>query len=123
MEVREMTLNEYQKNAMETCSPTSNNFSYMMLNLVGKVGELSSKVAKSIKHGEASIETCIDNDNIKHESDLFYRNDEEAFYRSLMNKAGDILCQLAGLCTVMGWDLDDVARMNLEKLASRKGKQ
>ena len=35
-------------------------------------------------------------------------------------EAGDILWQLSGLCTVMGWSLDDVARHNLEKLAARK---
>lgn len=35
-------------------------------------------------------------------------------------EAGDILWQLAGLCNVMGWKLDDVAQRNLEKLASRK---
>lgn len=43
-----MTLEKYQKQAMKTCLPTCNNFSYMMLNLVGEVGELASKVAKAI---------------------------------------------------------------------------
>lgn len=37
-----------------------------------------------------------------------------------MAEAGDILWQLAGLCKVMGWRLEDVAKANLEKLASRK---
>ena len=27
---------------------------------------------------------------------------------------------MSGLCTVMGWKLEDVARYNLEKLAARK---
>ena len=35
-------------------------------------------------------------------------------------EAGDVLWQLAGLCSVMGWDLNEVARMNLDKLASRQ---
>ena len=35
-----MELNEYQKQAMTTCTESSRNFSYMMLNLVGEVGEL-----------------------------------------------------------------------------------
>ena len=38
----------------------------------------------------------------------------------LKKEAGDILWQLSGLCHVMGWDLEDVARQNLQKLASRK---
>ena len=37
-----------------------------------------------------------------------------------MLEAGDILCELAGLCSVMGWDLEKIAQMNLDKLASRK---
>ena len=41
-----MTLNEYQQRAMSTCTQSSNNFNYMMLNLVGEVGELASKIAK-----------------------------------------------------------------------------
>jgi hypothetical protein len=36
-----------------------------------------------------------------------------------MHEAGDILWQLSGLCSVMGWSLEDVAKMNLEKLAKR----
>lgn len=31
-----------------------------------------------------------------------------------------MLWQLAGLCHVMGWDLEDVAVQNLEKFAARK---
>ena len=34
-----MELNEYQEQAMTTCTESSQNFSYMMLNLVGEVGE------------------------------------------------------------------------------------
>ena len=33
---------------------------------------------------------------------------------------GDVLWQLSGLCSVMGWSLDDIAQMNLDKLAARK---
>ena len=46
---KELTLNEYQEKAMTTCLPTSKNFSYMFLNLVGEVGEFASKVAKHIR--------------------------------------------------------------------------
>ena len=41
-----MTLNEYQQQAMTTCLPESENFSYMMLNLAAEVGELAGKVGK-----------------------------------------------------------------------------
>ena len=102
---------------MSTCMPSSENFSYMMLNLVGEVGELASKVAKQIRKGNLSI----DGSTLKvppgansHEVNTF---DVEAF-----KEAGDILWQVAGLCSVMGWDLDDVAQGNLDKLASRKSR-
>ena len=49
MKVNIMTLNEYQESAMTTCMPSSENFSYMFLNLVGEVGEFASKVAKAIE--------------------------------------------------------------------------
>ena len=111
-----MELNVYQKRAMETCMPTCKNISYMLLNLVGEVGEFSSKIAKGIRKGEMTIkknELHLDFNHIERE--CFGRLDE-----SLMAEAGDILWQLSGLCTVMGWDLEKVAEYNLKKLAERK---
>lgn len=111
-----MELNVYQKQAMETCMPTCENISYMLLNLVGEVGEFSSKIAKCIRKGEMMITEnalCLDSKQFTKES--LDRLDE-----SLMAEAGDIFWELSGLCTVMGWDLEDVAEYNLKKLAERK---
>ena len=111
-----MELNVYQKKAMETCMPTCENISYMLLNLVGEVGEFSSKIAKGIRKGEMMItgnELCIDYKQ-------FTTENFERLNESLMAEAGDILWQLSGLCTVMGWDLEKVAEYNLKKLAERK---
>ena len=107
-----MTLNDYQKKAMSTCMPSCENFSYMMLNLVGEVGEFSSKVAKAIRKGYISIEydELIPTNKIAN----------EALLEELKAEAGDILWQLSGLCEIMGWKLEDVAQGNLDKLASRK---
>lgn len=108
-----MELNDYQKRAMTTCMPSSENFSYMFLNLVGEVGEFASKVAKHIRKGNAYISGS---------SDLYFNDFPELTEqeKELMKEAGDILWQLSGLCTVMGWPLEDVAQMNLDKLAARK---
>lgn len=111
-----MELNVYQKKAMETCMPTCENISYMLLNLVGEVGEFSSKIAKGIRKGGLIInknKLYLDFDHIERER---YIGMEE----SLMAEAGDILWQLSGLCTIMGWDLEKVAEYNLKKLAERK---
>ena len=112
-----MELNEYQKQAMTTCMDSCDNFSYMMLNLVGEVGEFASKVAKHIRKeemrvGNELISNILCDDRIGYAADA---DDEE-----LKKEAGDILWQLSGLCKVMGWSLEEVAQMNLDKLASRK---
>lgn len=109
-----MTFEKYQVEAIGTCMPTCENFSYMFLNLVGEVGEFASKVAKHIRKGEVGIEgnhLCAASD-----FEMWDTEPEEA----LKYEVGDILWQLAGLCTTFGWSLEDVALMNLEKLASRK---
>ena len=115
-----MTLEEYQKQAMTTCMASSENFSYMFLNLVGEVGEFASKVAKSIRKSEITIGGeaavgIIENHPVV--------NDDTAYHflcKELQKEAGDILWQLSGLCTVMGWNLEDIAQQNLDKLASRQ---
>ena len=105
-----MELKEYQERAMTTCMASSNNFSYMFLNLVGEVGEFASKVAKLIRKDKAVIEYDILMMNGCHQCDV----------EELQKEAGDILWQLSGLCTVMGWELEDIAQQNLDKLAARK---
>ena len=107
-----MTLNEYQEQAMSTCMETCDNFAYMMLNLVGEVGEFASKIAKDIRKGNSAIE---ENYLVTFQDEYMWMRDEE--YKK---EAGDILWQLAGLCWVNGWTLEDVAQGNLDKLASRK---
>jgi len=113
-----MTLAQYQQQAMTTCLPESENFSYMMLNLVGEVGELASKVAKMIRKGQVDFlaDGCIS----------IYNSDSPEADRQreldMQAEAGDILWQLSGLCSVMGWQLEDIARQNLTKLADRKAR-
>ena len=112
-----MELNEYQKQAMTTCLPASENGGYMLLNLVGEVGEFCSKVAKHIRKGEMTFGAEVNPNDLQvtDKLDNFFEADS-----ALEKEAGDILWQLSGLCTVMGWSLEDVARHNLEKLAARK---
>ena len=54
-----MELNDYQERAMVTCMPTCNNVSYMLLNMVGEVGEFASKIAKGIRKGDFIIKENI----------------------------------------------------------------
>ena len=114
----ELTLNKYQEQAMTTCMPSSENFSYMFLNLVGEVGELASKVAKHIRKEKATIvdnEFVLECENIEE-----LVREDDPLYDELKKEAGDILWQLSGVCTIFGWSLEEVAQMNLDKLAARK---
>lgn len=107
-----MTLNEFQQLAYATCLPESGNFASMMLNLTAEVGEFASQVSWYINRGYADID-----DNHLH---LYSQGDDDAAWdreNDLRKEAGDVLRQLSGLCTVMGWDLEDIARQNLNKLA------
>lgn len=121
-----MTLNEYQEKAMSTCMGSCDNFSYMMLNLVGEVGEFASKVAKGIRKGDLEVGSTGGESNILLMTESRMENIMNAevmqmvYKGELMKEAGDILWQLSGLCSTFGWTLEEVAQMNLDKLADRK---
>ena len=117
-----MTLNQYQTMAMMTCTYSCRNFSYMMLNLMGEVGEFASKVAKAIRKEEAHIGNTRPSSGQPSDSRLYFTCDSIDLADHLQHmklEAGDILWQLAGLCDQMGWKLEDVAKANIHKLASR----
>lgn len=107
-----LTLNEYQRLAMTTCMDSCDNISYMLINLVGEVGEFASKIAKHIRKKEIiinrnKIECYPDTLTLKAESEL-------------KAEAGDVLWQIAGLCHVMGWTLQEIGDENIAKLAGRR---
>lgn len=110
------TLDEYQKKAMETCMDSSRNFSYMLQNLVGEVGELAGKVAKAQRKGLVSY---TESGHIIFSSAL---SDEERgrLVLSWMFELGDVFWQAFGLASVMGWSAEHIAEMNIAKLSIRK---
>lgn len=115
-----MKFNEYQERAMETCMPSCMNYSYMMGNLQSEVGEFAGKVSKAHRHGDIKY---------SEDGDIWWNFDKEGvgdraieLNEELLLEAGDILWQLAGLCRVMGWNMEDVAVGNLDKLSSRKNR-
>ena len=114
-----MTLNKYQEKAMSTCMDSCENISYMLLNLVAEVGEFSGKLAKAIRKKQIAIggKTSINRNQLTVIDETF---DALAFDEELLKEAGDILWQFAGLCKVMGWELEYVGVGNLVKLADRK---
>lgn len=136
-----MELNEYQKQAMSTCMESSNNVAYMFLNLAGELGELAEKMAEGVtdkrwekklqKLGKMLGELGAIGKRIRKEPySLTAADIRTAFYRltyqpveskdDFKMEIGDIMWQLNGLMTVLDMSAEDVARQNLEKLASRK---
>lgn len=117
-----MELNEYQEKAMSTCMPSCENISYMLLNLVGEVGEFASKVAKAVRKDQVKIgwweegKEADENDLIPTGS--FAEWDE--LKEELKKELGDILWQTAGVAYAMNWTLEEVGLGNLDKLAKRK---
>ncbi len=120
---------------MTTCMESSNNFAYMFNNLLGEVGELTEKVNKCIEnHPLAYVSSTLEifgkiakrirkepeSESSKDAVRLFSCLENAKDYKDLQKECGDILWQLAGLCAVMGWSLEDIAQQNLAKLASRK---
>ncbi len=114
MEKKELSLNEYQRLAMATCMETSRNPLYMLFMLGEEMGELQGKYSKAIRKGNIQF------DNNK----LEYLNRKVEFideFEDLVKKElGDILWGCAGLCEVMGWKLNDIGNINIEKLTARK---
>ena len=89
-----MLIEEYQQQAWKTALETAKNPAYMVSNLTSEAGEVAGKYAKWIRDGVL---------------------DEEG----LQKEMGDVFWQLAGLSTVMGWSLADIASKNLQKLNDR----
>lgn len=109
-----MELNEYQKRAMETCMESSKNFTYMSFGLMAEIGEISDKIAKWRRKGIARIDG---NSLVFNTSDINEVTDRKM---ELMAELGDCLWMIAGLADVCGFSLQEVADMNLDKLASRQ---
>lgn len=105
-----LTANEYQRQAMTTCMPSCRNHSYMLHGLVGEVGELTGKIAKHIRKGKIEF---VDNSFID-------RRLTAAELHDLKAELGDCQWFIAGIATVMDWNLEEVCRENLAKLADRK---
>lgn len=90
-----MELNYYQQQAENSRLPTAD-IEYLLLGLIGEIGEVYSLLAK----------------NIRDETDL----DETALKKEL----GDCLWFIATICEEFGLNLNDVVQANLDKLLSRK---
>lgn len=97
-----MTFEEYQKFTETTIvfPRVKERLIYLTLGLAGESGEVAEKVKKILrdKNGEMSEETKKD----------------------LIKEVGDVLWYISELSRELGFKLEDVAKINMEKLQSRK---
>lgn len=114
-----LTLNEYQEKAMITCMPTCKNIAYMSMNLCGETGELHSKLAKAIRKGKLFIGTSDRDENGERIMTQTFHGMTEQEMDDIKKECGDVMWQMAGVCTVLGFSLEEVCLQNLEKLQSR----
>ena len=93
-----MNINEYQKLAMKTLNPALSKQDVLMdsaLGLCGESGEVADLLKKHLMQGHPF--------------------DREKFAKEL----GDVAWYLAEAATALDMDLEDILRMNLEKLKRR----
>jgi len=105
-----MEFNEYQKKAHKTAQyphiiidgkdePCLASYIYPVLGLMGEAGEVSEKIKKLVRNHNGFY--CL--------------NDVKEIEKEL----GDVLWYLAEICSAFDISLNDVASLNLDKLADR----
>ena len=97
-----MTAELYQYEATKTAIfPKEKALEYLALGLTSEAGEVAGKVKKLIRDGE----------------------DKEGFELkkiAISHEIGDVLWYCAMMATEVGYTLEEIAEMNLKKLADRK---
>lgn len=95
-----MNLNEYQQLALRTARQKDANdeFYHLVLGLVGEAGEVAEKVKKVVRDENSDFSKL-----------------DELFKKEL----GDVLWHIAVLANYFDISLEDIAKENIEKLASR----
>ncbi len=100
-----MTLDEYQKHALSTALKSGDDFKDMthwVLGIVGESGEVAEKFKKIIRDKQGQMS----------------KDDEQEFIKEI----GDVLWHVAVIADQLGVPLEEVARVNVEKLKSRKAR-
>ncbi|WP_203569177.1 nucleoside triphosphate pyrophosphohydrolase family protein [Aestuariimicrobium ganziense] len=96
-----MDFDEYQRLALRTASPRTapHELLHLVLGLVGETGEVAEKFKKWVRD-DASDESRIDR-------------------ADLTKELGDVLWYAAVLADYLDISFDEIARLNIDKLASR----
>lgn len=99
MEKKKLTLNQYQKMALETAIYPQP-IIYPTLGLTGEAGEVSDKVKKVLR-----------------DNNFIFTEDKKT---EIAKEVGDVLWYCATLSHDIGYTLEEIAQMNYDKLHSRQ---
>ena len=104
-----MTFDEYAADAMEYCFyPDS--VIYPAFGMLSEAGEIADKLKKHFRDGAVETVSCEDGvDELPAELRL-----------GLAHEIGDVLFYCCALASDIGYDLEEIAQLNLEKLESRQ---
>ena len=109
MKKKVTTLNEYQNAALTTAVyPTEYKIVYPAIGMNGEAGEVADKVKKVIR------DTVIVRDS---NGAIILPEDKK---EPLAKEIGDVLWYCATLAHDIGYTLEDIAQMNVDKLESRQ---
>jgi len=98
-------LNDYQLKALSTAVyPKDQGKEYTILGLVGEAGEVANRYKKLVRKWPEDNAVLFD------------------AYHDLADELGDVLWYLAAVAHELGYTLEDIASMNLSKLALRQSK-
>ena len=95
-----MELNDYQQAALGTAIyPADINSPYLALGLAGETGEVCDKIKKEIRDCNSQF--------------------GQASRQEIAKELGDVMWYLSCLSHELGYTLDEIANMNVEKIQSR----
>lgn len=96
-----MNFNEYQKKALETAIYGEGaKIIYPTLGLTGEAGEVANKVKKVLRDNKGEF--------------------DEWRKLQIIDEIGDVLWYIAALTNDLGYELEDVAKINVTKLENRR---
>lgn len=115
-----MYLNEYQKQAMTTCTDSSRNFAYALTGLNAENGEINDKIAKGIRK---EIITIVDGQIYPGKNGVdggVYTLEYLELIEGLLKEIGDNMWFNALLATMLNSTLEEICQNNLRKLEDRQ---
>ena len=103
------TFDDYAVEAMQYCF-YPDQLLYPVLGLVSEAGEVADKIKKHYRDSDAEEIWCEDAEKeIPADTRL-----------EIAKELGDLLFYITAIATDIGYDLDEIAHLNLDKLSDRK---